>query len=102
VACHTHELLSCPCGTSSLPSPPEEEEDIEGPPDKPRRKFIQDDSDEDDEEKGFVVATQFDPDKLSKSVSQLTLYETPLTLRRKHAGSVMRSPPWLNGPISTA
>jgi hypothetical protein len=101
VACHTHELLSCPCGTSSLPPPPEEE-DIEELPDKPRRKFIQDDSDEDDEEKGFVVATQIDPDKLSKSVSLLMLYKALLTLRRKHEGSEMRSPPWLNGPISTA
>lgn len=97
MACHTHELLSCPCGTSSLP-PPLEEEDIEDPPDKPRRKFIQDDSDE-DEEKGFVVATQIDPDKLSKSVGQLMLYETMLTLRRKHEGSEMHSPPWPNGPI---
>jgi DNA repair and recombination protein RAD54B len=79
VACHTHELLSCPCGTSSS-LPPPEEDDIEEPPDKPRRKFIQDDSDEDDEEKGFVVATQIDPDKLSKSVSQFMLYETPLII----------------------
>lgn len=70
MACHTHELLSCPCGSASsaLASDDDEASTNEAPA-KPHRKFVQDDSDEEEEEKGFVFATQVDPEKQSKSVS---------------------------------
>lgn len=56
VACHTHELLGCACGSRS-----------QRPMESSERKFVQPDSDDEDEplSVGFQPANQVDPDKQS-------------------------------------
>lgn len=64
-ACHTHELLSCPCGSTSVPGP----ETLSEPKgENPRFQFIQDESSEEEDDVGFMLATQVDMGKLVRTV----------------------------------